>query len=163
MSSAGLSGVLLGALLTLVSTVGFRLWQYERERWTGRVDWFCDALDETAILGVEYWIEAGTGDDRAVDRKREVQILGFQMKLDGMLETFIDKLHRDDAKMVRSLFERFRDELTGGEFQSTAVKADHERARVVQMHASDLLVGMRKAVDNRLKILPRRYAAEGLC
>lgn len=157
MSSSGVEGILLGAFLTLVTTVGFRLWQYERERWTSRVDWFCDALDEAANLGVEYWIEAGDGEDRSRDRKREVQILGYQMKLDGMLETFIDKLYVADAQTVRDQLGSFRDALTGGNFQSLGVASDPQRARDVQMTASDVLVKIRTSVDHKIQILPKRF------
>jgi len=157
MAGGSVTGILIGAGLTIISTVIVRLWQYERERWTGRVDWFCESVDEAANLGVEYWIEAGQSDADATDRKREVQLVGFQIKLDGILETFIEKMRKDDVGRIRELLQQFRDALTGGDFQSKSVKSDLERARNVQFAASELFVCIRQSLDNTLMILPKRF------
>jgi hypothetical protein len=154
-----LSGVILGGFFTLAITLAFRLWQNERDRWTTRVDAFCDVVTEAADLGVEYWIEAGEDGQKPRDQKREIQLLGFQARLDGLLVTFLEKFTEADQIDAAEKLGQFREAITGGEFQSISVKADQNRARDVQMTANELFVALRQAADRAMRWTPfaRRY------
>ena len=146
-SSSKITSVLIGAGLTLIITLGLRLWQYERERWLERAEWFCNTVTEAADLGTEFWIEIGAADKENLDRLREYQILGFQGRMDGMLATFSDKLFYEDRQNVVEKLGIFREALTGGAFQTKLIAADLDRAREIQAVASELFVLTRQSAD----------------
>jgi hypothetical protein len=104
----GLVGVILGAFVALSTSFGLRIWQNERERWVARVDDFCETLDAAAELAVEFWLEVGTTENATKDQKREIQILGFQSRLDGLLEAFGDKLSDNDKEDISNKLANLR-------------------------------------------------------
>jgi hypothetical protein len=155
-----LSG-LFAAAVSLIVTVGLRLWQYERERWTARVDTFCDIMMKAAETGVEYWIEAGLEGKEFIDRKREIQILGYQDRLDGILVTFQDKFPDHNKREITEKLANFREALSGGAFQTDKVKSDLNRARDVQSSASEMFVYVRTAADLNMKPFASKYPKTG--
>jgi hypothetical protein len=152
-----LISTILGGLVTLAVSWCLRLWQYERERWTTRVDAFCEISTEAAEAGVEYWLEAGQNEKKFVDSKREIKILGYQDKLDGLLATFEDKLPEHDKIEIKRKLGLLRDALSGGAFQTHNVQVDLNRAREVQAKATDLYVYTRHSADINMRILPKKY------
>lgn len=149
-------GIVLGALVALATSFGLRIWQNERDRWTARVEAFIEEVDEAADLAVEFWLEVGTDGQATIDRKRENQILGCEMRLDGLLATFRDKLAEDDQAAIDVLLGELREAMTGGSFNTAGVKVDADRARQVRAAASDLHVRVRLAADESMKFKPLR-------
>ena len=150
--------LVIGALLTLLTNFGLRRWQYGVERWNTRVDWFCETLTETADIGIKYWIELPSKVQTLKTKKpeilnKEIQILGLQVRLDGILATIEDRFNLKDKRKIRNALADFRDTLTGGNFQTSASKSDHIRARELQMKASELFILVREASDRSSKLL----------
>lgn len=148
-----LVGAIIGAAFSSFTNLILRLWQYKRDNWLKRVDWFCDTLEEAADLGTEYWCLRGSDPEK--DSVRAHCILGLQTRLDGLLATLSDHFSNDDCKSIHSLMAEVRDALTGGGFMSSDGKQDPDRARGVQATISDLMIAVRRAAD--ASVAPTRF------
>ena len=137
---------MIGAALAFIANTALRVWQYNRDQWIGRVDWFCENVERAADLGTEYWSPSDEGIDGALAGK----ILGREILLDGILATLSNKLLPEDIPRLHARMSDFRNALTGGAFQSSAVTADLDRAREIQSTASDLLIAVRRAADGAI-------------
>lgn len=154
-------GAVIGAISSSFAGFLLRIWQYERDNWLKRVDWFCDTLEQAADIGTEYWCERGS--ENAKDGVRAHRILGLQTRLDGLLATLSERFAHEDSEIVSSLMGKVRDALSGGSFMSGEEKPDLNRAREVQASVSDLVIAVRKASDAAVSpskvftdLIPRR-------
>ena len=147
------SSFVFGLIAGFLSSFGLRLWQYHRDHWLKRVDWFCERLEQTAVLATDYWCDIGTSADAknpentSLAKKREAQILGLQIRLDGLVESFINNFDYSHQISIRKMMVNWNSALTGGDFMSLAAKQDIERTREIQSICSDLFVEVRKASD----------------
>jgi hypothetical protein len=111
---------------------------------------------------VEYWIElipekSNTKKKKPEIVRREVEILGLQERIDGIFTTIEDRFELKDQRNIQKKLAVFRDALTGGAFQTNAVKVDHNRARDIQMKASELFVLIREASDRSSRFRLTRF------
>ena len=135
--------ILVGAALGFASALSLKWWAYRRDLWLSRVDNFCEAVDAAADVASEYWLESRVDADAALSRSldlKEAKIIGLQTRLDGLYAS----LEFDNPILEQRLSE-LRDALTGGNFNVANRDADGERVRLVQTHASDLIVECRWA------------------
>lgn len=151
--------VLLGGFLGFAGAGALRWWQYRRDLWISEIERFTDALDEACDLSTEYWL-CPKSDDRGIVEKdkalellvQEAKLLGFQIRLDGLLACFVDRLLKEDRKSINSKMGDLSGALTGGSFQSREREADPDRAVLIQATAADLLIEMRQSVRKSLSI-----------
>jgi hypothetical protein len=144
--------LIFGALIGLASSIGLRAWQNERERWVKRVDEFCELLVEASDEAVEFWIASPDPNIAREQRRREIRIIGLQIRLEGLLDTFLDKLSAADQDAVQRKVAALREAMTGGSFQSQNNGLDFNKAREVQAVASELFVLARSATDQAMRI-----------
>jgi hypothetical protein len=141
--------LLVGAIIGFASAFLLRSWQYRRDVWLKRVEGLCAVLDLAAQSGTEYWIagraEQGNGvhkdsSSEAKSDQTEARIIGLQGRVDGMFASLeLDETNDED---LQRLLSDFRDSLTGGCFGGATRDSDPDRARLVQMYASDLIVAV---------------------
>lgn len=138
-------GAIIGASVTALTNYLLRLWQYKRDNWLRRVDWFCETVEKTADLATEYWcfVDSETNSDTIKAHK----LLGLQNRLDGLITTLSWLLPEQESEKISSLMVIFRDTITGGEFLSENRSADTDRVRDLQVAASELIINIRKSAD----------------
>lgn len=137
MADFNAADVLVGAALGFLSALSIRHWQYRRDLWLDRVKQFCNGVDEAAKAGVSYWLKArGTGKNAEQSDLNEALIMGLQTRLDG----FFVSLGFDELENLELRMSDFRGSLTGGDFAGAQRASDPDRARLLQMYASDLIV-----------------------
>lgn len=146
-----MTSLLLGALIGFASAFLLRSWQYRRDVWLKRVENLCSTVDLAAQSSTEYWTtrddEAASSDTTKTDIA-EARILGLQTRIDGMVSAL--ELDEPDKERILLLLGDLRDCLTGGSFAGSRRRQDLERARLVQMFASDLIVTVWAAAYSHL-------------
>jgi hypothetical protein len=152
--------LLVGAIIGFASAFLLRSWQYRRDVWLKRVEGLCAVLDLAAQSGTEYWIagraEQGNGvhkdsSSEAKSDQTEARIIGLQGRVDGMFASLeLDETNDED---LQRLLSDFRDSLTGGCFGGATRDSDPDRARLVQMYASDLIVAVWASAYSHLSYL----------
>ncbi|HEX5516360.1 MAG TPA: hypothetical protein VFX32_02065 [Pseudolabrys sp.] len=126
-----MTNLLVGAIVGFLSAFLLRSWQYRRDLWLKRIEGLCTALDAAAEASTKYWI----GADAPASAAPAARILGLQARIDSM---FADLELNNEPKLIPTLND-FRDSSTGGNFESIPFEADHDRARLVQIYASELI------------------------
>lgn len=147
-----ISTIILGACGGALSNFLLRIWQYRRDYWFSRVDYFCKTLEVASELAINYWCKEvsknGNLQNREEDKKNEIKILAIQMLLDGMLETFISKFNIENQESIMKSMANLNSAMTGGDFQTSSLRtADYNRARDVSSCCSNILILVRKASD----------------
>jgi hypothetical protein len=145
MGSLNPFSVIVGAFLGISLNFLLRLWQYKRDNWLNRIDWFCETLEQAADLATEYWCELGK--ETTEDDTRAHRLIGLQTRLDGLLATLSERFDNKDREMISELMVQVRDALTGGSFMSESATKDVNRARDAQVSVSDLIIAVRIAAD----------------
>ncbi len=145
--------LLLGALAGFAGTATLRWWQYRRDLWLARVERFCADVDKAAEVATEYWLKAKSpaapdlsDEDEALISAldvHEARIIGLQIRVDGGLLCFADRLCKTDKEKLVEKANDFTLALTGGMFGSVARPADPDRARLIQMFASEMTLDAR--------------------
>jgi hypothetical protein len=125
--------LVVGALIGFFSAFLLRSWQYRRDLWLKRIDVLCTALDAAAEASTKYWIGEKDAAGAAASR-----ILGLQARVDAMFAS----LQLDTEPQIVQCMNDFRDSSTGGNFESATFVADHDRARLVQIYASELIAAI---------------------
>lgn len=146
-----MTSLFLGALIGFASAFLLRSWQYRRDVWLKRVENLCSTVDLAAQSSTEYWTarddDAALSDTTKTDIA-EARILGLQTRIDGMVSAL--ELDEPDKARILFLLGDLRDCLTGGSFAGAQRRRDLERARLVQMFASDLIVAVWAAAYSHL-------------
>lgn len=151
--------ILVGGLAGFASAAALRWWQYKRDLWLSRVERFCVDIDKAADVATEYWLKSKApaeidDDDAGVISAldvHEARIIGLQIRMDGGLVTFSERLCRDDQRALEQLSNDFTSAMTGGDFGALARPPDPDRARLVQMYASELALEARRSAARALE------------
>ncbi len=130
--------LLLGALLGFLSALMLRWWQYRRDFWLERVKELCKAIDDTATSGSEYWSTDASKTDPT--KAHDARILGLLVRIDGFYSTLFDDA--PERGELEAKLADFRDALTNGDFYGSSRVRDPDRSRLIQMHASELIVAV---------------------
>ena len=128
-------GLLAGFALSLLAKAIFSRIQETDARY----DELCKLVAEAANLASEYWLRAGN--DLEVKRLEAV-IHGLQLRINLMV-TLVEHRHWTIRELGSRELDDFFDALTGGDFEVDNRDADLERAREVQLSASELIVYLR--------------------
>ena len=116
----------------------------------GHVQRLLDTLDRAAERGSEYWLRQDQDESRGAAERDEAQIVGLLIRLDGFLEAFAGRLLEVDLKLIDDKMNELTTALTGGDFGVRGRPRDFDRARLVHMAASELMVVIPAAVDRAL-------------
>lgn len=139
-----MTNLVVGAIIGFLSAFLLRSWQYRRDLWLKRIEGLCTTLDAAAEASTKYWI----GADAPSSAAPASRILGLQTRIDAM---FADLELDNEPRLVLTLND-FRDSSTGGNFESAVFAADHDRARLVQIYASELISAIWEAAYHQLSL-----------
>lgn len=155
----------VGATLGFAGHGALRWWQYRRDAWTQRIERFCETVDEAAKASTEYWIarkakpselgDSSEPESNSVKKYdllngQECRLIGLQSRIDGLFASYCYRLHEDATESCKISLAAFTDALTGGEFQAASRAPDYDRARLVQIIASEIIVAVRIAADEAI-------------
>lgn len=136
--------IIIGALFGFISALGLRWWQYRRDFWLDRIKECCEAIDDCAQAGADYWYNDTPKLDADV-KPNDARVLGLLLRIEGFYASLFSEKYRSER--LDKLLDNFRDALTGGDFYGAQRKKDFDRARLIQMYASDLIIAIWEHAD----------------
>lgn len=138
------TNIIIGAIFGFLSAIVLRWWQYRRDFWLDRINECCEAIDACAQAGADYWYrDAPKPEDDIIPN--DARVLGLLMRIEGFYASLFSGKYR--SEQLERLLDNFRDALTGGDFYGALRTKDLDRARLIQMYASELMIAIWQRSD----------------